>query len=127
MAPAWPATWDADATVYIQHRGRVDVQIRGGKLVTVALEAGSDGMAQVRNPWPGQPVQMVTADPGRPRLVVPPTSAGQFTVPARAGHSYLIEPVANPTTALPYAPVAGTPATTFKQLGTATIGLPPAS
>jgi hypothetical protein len=124
VAPSWPAAWDADATVYIQHRGRVDVQIRGGVLVTVALEAGADGGVEVRNPWAGQRVQVVTADPGRPRVIVRPTDAGTFTVPARAGHSYLIEPMASPTTALPYAPVAGTPATGFKQLGTATIGLP---
>jgi len=125
VAPSWPAAWDADATVYIQHRGKVDVQIRAGKLLTVALEAGADGAVQVRNPWPGQQVQVVTADQGRPRPVVSPTRADTFTVPARAGHAYLIEPLANPTTALPYAPITGTPATSFKQLRTATIGLPP--
>jgi hypothetical protein len=127
VAPSWPAGWDADATVYIQHRSRVDVQVRGGVPVTVALEAGADGAVDVRNPWPGQRTQVVTGDPGRPRLVVPPTSADRFTVPARAGHTYLIEPVASPTTALPYGPVTGTPATAFKQLGAARIGLPPAA
>jgi len=127
VAPSWPAGWDADATVAIQHRGRVDVQIRGGVPLTVALEAGADGPVAVRNPWPGQRVQVVTGDPGRPRLVVPPTSADRFTIPARAGHDYLIEPVAAPSTSLPYAPVTGTPATAFKQLGAATIGLPPAA
>jgi hypothetical protein len=126
VAPAWPAGWDADATVAIQHRGRVDVQVRGGVPVTVALEAGADGPVVVRNPWPGRKVQVVTGDPGRPRLVVPPSSADRITVPARAGHDYLIEPVAAPSTSLPYSPVAGTPATSFKHLGAATIGLPPA-
>ena len=127
VAPSWPAGWDADATVYIQHRSRVDVQVRGGVPVTVALEAGADGAVVARNPWPGQRVQVVTGDPGRPRLVVPPTGADRVTVPARAGHDYLLEPVAAPSTALPYSPVAGTPATSFKQLGAATIGLPPAA
>jgi len=127
VAPSWPAGWDADATVSIQHRGRVDVQVRGGVPVTVALEAGADSAVVMRNPWPGQRVQVVTGDPGRPRLVVPPTSADRVTVPARAGHDYLIEPVAAPSTALPYSPVAGTPATSFKHLGPATIGLPPAA
>ncbi|WP_030437693.1 glycosyl hydrolase family 95 catalytic domain-containing protein [Actinoplanes subtropicus] len=127
VAPSWPAGWDADATVYIQHNGRVDVQVRDGVPVTVALQAGADGPVAVRNPWPGQRVQVVTGDPGRPRLVVPPTSADRLTVPACAGHGYLIEPVAAPSTALPYAPVTGTPATSYKQLGAATIGLPPAA
>jgi hypothetical protein len=127
IAPAWPRDWDADATVYIQHRGKVDVQIHGGAVVTVALEAGADGAVAVRSPWAGQRVQVVSADQGRPRLVVPPTDANTFTVPARAGHSYLIEPVGTPTTSLPFAPVTGTPATGPKQLGTAMIGLPAAS
>jgi hypothetical protein len=105
----------------------VDVQVRGGVPVTVVLEAGADSAIAVRNPWPGQRVQVVTGDPGRPRLVVPPTSADRVTVPARAGHDYLIEPVAAPSSALPYSPVAGTPATSCKHLGAATIGLPPAA
>ncbi|HEX9336674.1 MAG TPA: hypothetical protein VF892_12350, partial [Pseudonocardiaceae bacterium] len=39
IAPALPTGWDADATVFIQHRGKVDVQIRDGVPVTVAIEA----------------------------------------------------------------------------------------
>ncbi|MGH9440223.1 MAG: glycosyl hydrolase family 95 catalytic domain-containing protein, partial [Terriglobia bacterium] len=30
IAPAWPKEWDADATVYIRQKGKVDVQIRHG-------------------------------------------------------------------------------------------------
>src|SRR5204862_3631879 len=127
IAPAWPAGWDADATVAIQHRGKVDVQVRGGTVVTVAVEAGADADLRVRSPWAGELVQVVGVDRGRTRIVVAPTSAGTFTIPARAGHDYLVERVAAPTTALPYAPVTGSPATGFRQLGTATIGLPPAS
>jgi hypothetical protein len=127
IAPAWPSDWDADGTVYIQHRGKVDVQIRNGTVVTVAIEAGANGGIEVRNPWAGQRVQVVSADRGRPRVVVAPTSADTLTVPAWAGHDYLVERVDSPTTALPYAPVSGTPATAVKQLGTVTIGLPPAT
>ncbi|GIH21628.1 glycosyl hydrolase family 95 catalytic domain-containing protein [Rugosimonospora africana] len=127
IAPAWPGDWDADATVAIQHRGRVDVQIRDGAPVTVAIEAGANGGIRVRNPWPGQRVEVVTAGAGRSRVVVPPTTADTFTVPARAGSGYLVEPVGSPTTGLRYAPVTGTPASTFRQLGTVTIGLPPAT
>ncbi len=124
IAPAWPSGWNADASVYIQHRSKVDVQVRGGQLVTVAIEAGASGPIRIRNPWPGQAVQIVT-DGGR-RVVMGPTSAGEFTLPARQGHSYLVETVANPTTALPYAPVTGSPATAYRTLGPAQIGLPAA-
>ena len=125
IAPALPSGWDADATVYIQHRGKVDVQVRDGTPVTVAIEAGANGGIAMRNPWAGQKIQVVTANGGRPRMVVGPTSAATFTVPAQAGHDYLVERVDNPTTALPYGLVTGVPATSFRQLGDATIGLPP--
>ena len=91
--------------------------------MTVAIEAGADGRIDVRNPWPGQRVQVVTGDPGH-IPVVAPTTADTFTVPVRAGHAYLVERVDSPSTALPYAPVTGTPATTYKRLGGVTIGLP---
>jgi hypothetical protein len=121
IAPAWPSAWNADAGVYIQHRGKVDVQVRGGRLVTVVIEAGASGPIRIRNPWPGQAAQVVSGDT---RVVVGPTSAGEFTLPAVQGRSYLVETVANPTTALPYAQVTGTPATAYRTLGAAQIGLP---
>lgn len=126
VAQAWPSGWDGDGTVYIAHQDKVDVQVRGGTLVTVAIQAGSGAPVSVRNPWPGQQVQVVTGDASH-TLVVTPTTAAQFTIPARAGGSYLIERTASPVTALPYKAVTGTPATTYKTLGPATIGLPPAA
>ena len=136
IAPAWPSGWDANASVYIEHRGKVDVQVRGGRVETVAIEAGSSGPIRIRNPWPGQAVQVVSGDAGEKGwgrgdqgtcgVVVPPTSADEFTLPAVQGHTYLVETVAAPTTALPYAPVTGTPATTYRTLGAAQIGLPAA-
>jgi len=50
-----------------------------------------------------------------------------ITIPVRAGHDYLIEPVSAPTTAQPFAPVSGVPATVSRTLGPVSIGLPPAS
>ncbi|HEY7265137.1 MAG TPA: hypothetical protein VH589_27105 [Trebonia sp.] len=126
IAPAWPSGWDADGTVYISHEDKVDVQVSGGTLVTAAVQAGSDTPVTVRNPWPGQQVQVVSGNGGH-TVVVAPTTAAQFTIPARAGGSYLIERTADPVTACPYQPVTGTPATTSKSLGRAGIGLPPAS
>lgn len=121
VAPAWPSGWDADASVYIQHRGKVDVQVRGGRLLTVAIEAGATGPIRIRNPWPGQTVQVVS---GATHIAIGPTSADEFTLPAMQGRGYLVEPVAAPTTALPYAPVTGTPAAAYRTLGAAQIGLP---
>jgi hypothetical protein len=96
IAPALPGGWDADATVYIQHRVKVDVQVRDGTPVTVAVEAGANGGIAVRNPWPGQEVRVVRVDAGRPQVVIGSTGAATFTVPARAGHDYLVERVARP-------------------------------
>lgn len=122
IAPALPAGWDADATVYIQHRGKVDVQVRGGVPVTVGIEAGADGGQRVRNPWPGRMAEVVM---NGGRVVVGPTSAAEFVVPMRAGQSYVVELVGAPT--LPFAPVTDTPATTVRTLGAVEIGLPAAA
>ena len=121
IAPAWPKDWSGDGTVYVQHRGKVDVQIRDGRLVTVAVEAGASTPMTVRNPWPGQRVTVVSGTNGR--TVVAPTTAATFTLPARQGQSYLIRP-AGSSGDLPFAPVTGTPATTPKTLGPVSIGLP---
>jgi hypothetical protein len=121
IAPAWPNNWNAEGTVYIQNRTKVNVQIRDGAPVTVAIQAGATAPIQLRNPWPGQQIQVVDA---ARRTIIRPTTAATLTIPARAGGSYLVEPTANPATSLPFAPVGGIPATTYRQLGAATIGLP---
>jgi hypothetical protein len=120
IAPGWPSNWDADGTVYIQHRGRVHVQIKGGKLTTVAIDAGADGNLTVRNPFPGQDVQVVD---GAGRGPLDAGSGATLTIPVRAGHSYLVEPVSAPTTALPFAPVGGSAATAPKSFAGRNIGL----
>jgi hypothetical protein len=124
VAQAWPSDWDADATIYIQHRGKVDVQVRNGTPTTVVIEAGSAGALTVRNPWPGQAVQVVTGDAGPSRIVVGATTSDTFDVPTQAGHAYLVEPAGSPTTSQPFAAVTGTPATSYKQLDGVSIGLP---
>ena len=125
IAPAWPAGWDADGTVYVRHRTKVDVQISNGAPTTVAVEAGADEQLRVRSPWPAAQVEVVTADRGHSRVVVPATAAAELSVPVRKGHDYLIEPVSAPTTAQPFAPVDGAPAAQYKVLGPVSIGLPP--
>jgi len=120
VAPGWPSGWDADGTVYIQHKGKAYVQIRNGTLITVAIDAGATGNLTVRNPWPGQSVTVVD---GAGTTVTTTQTSGTFTVSAQAGKAYLIQRASTPTTSLPFAAVGGTPATTPKTLNGRSIGL----
>ena len=121
VAPAWPAGWDVDGTVSIQHKGKVFVQIRNGNLTTVALSAGANGTVTVRNPWPGQNVQVVD---GAGTVVLTNQTSGTISLPAQAGSSYVVQRASAPTSALPYYPVSGSPATSAKSYNSRTIGLP---
>jgi hypothetical protein len=126
IAPALPPGWDGDGTQYIQGGSTVSVQVHGGVIGTVGVNAGSTGTLTVRNPWPGQQVEVV--DGGDESTVVAgPTSDDQFDVPIVAGDSYLIQPVTAPVSAMSYAPVTGTPATSASHLGGVQIGLDAAS
>nr|BFD87728.1 hypothetical protein StreXyl84_71290 [Streptomyces sp. Xyl84] len=121
IAPAVPADWDVDGTVTVHDGAKVDVQTRGGTPVTVVLEAGRDASFVTRNPWPGQPAGVVDAADGS--TVVPFTAGSQFTLPARAGHAYLIERQSAPVTSLPFQQVGGVPAVLPRHLGRTSIGL----
>ena len=122
MAPAWPKDWSADATVYIQHGGKVDVQIRNGELITAGIEAGAAGKMRVRNPWPGQTVTVIDAT----SLAVIPqeVSGSEIGFSAQAGRHYLLKLGAAAETNLPFEEVAGVPASAPKSLGSRTIGIP---
>ena len=125
FAPAWPADWNVSGTVYVQDNDKVDLQVENGQLVTAAIQAAASGQLTVKNPWPGQPVEVVSG--ANPHQVVARTSTTDtFTFQARAGQSYLVEQVTAPTTQLPFAPVTGTAPTTDRHLGDVKIGLDPA-
>jgi hypothetical protein len=121
FAPAWPSGWNAAGTVYIQGGSKVDVQIENGVIATAAIQAGSTGTISVRNPWPGRQAEVVNGSTGA--VVVHPTKNATFNVPVRAGSFYLIEQPSSPTTALPFAQVTGTKATSARHLGPVQIGL----
>ncbi|MFJ2958975.1 Ig-like domain-containing protein [Streptomyces sp. NPDC087270] len=121
FAPAWPSDWDGSGSVYLQHQNKADVQVQDGKLVTAAIEAGSTGTLKVKNPWPGQRVEVVDGRTGR--TVVKAGTAALLDVPVRKGGSYLVQQVAAPTTALPYRPVTGSAPTAARHLGGVQIGL----
>jgi hypothetical protein len=121
FAPALPAGWDAAGTVAIQGGSKVDVQVQGGTLATAAIQAGSSGTLTVRNPWPGKQAQVVDGSTGA--TVVAATTAATLSVPVTAGSSYLLQQPSAPTTSLPFAPVTGTAARSYRQLGNVSIGL----
>lgn len=122
IAPAWPSDWDADGTVYIQHRDKVDVQIRRGKVVTVGIEAGSAQKIRVRNPWPGQPVEVV--DARTKSIVLKANSDAVFEFSPQSGRNYLVRRVSDGKSNLPFETISGVPATKPKSLGSRTIGIP---
>lgn len=122
IAPAWPKGWDADATVYIRQRSKVDLQIRDGVPGTVVIEAGIDGRMAVRNPWPGKATEAVESDSGK--RVAGADGQNVLSFDAQAGKAYLIQRVDQPSTNLPYAAIDGSAASEPKTLGTRHIGLP---
>ncbi|HZP53286.1 cellulose binding domain-containing protein [Actinocrinis sp.] len=121
FAPAWPSGWDGSGRLYIQGGSKVDVQVEGGTLATAAIEAGSTGTMNVRNPWSGQQAEVVNGSSGA--VVVAATTAATLSVPVTAGQTYLVERPSAPTTSLPFAQVTGTPARSYRQLGSVSIGL----
>ncbi len=121
IAPAIPPGWDFDGSVYVRGKTKVDVQVRDGTATTVVIESGIAQPLKVRNPWPGQAVDVVSGKTGA-KLVegsVGPVIA--FT--GAAGTSYLIERQGSPTANQHFAPVTGTPATSAKKLGPVQLGL----
>ena len=121
IAPAWPSDWDVDGTVYIQHRDKVDVQIRRGKIVTVGIEAGSAQKLRVRNPWPGQAVEVVDARTEAVVLTANLDAAFEFS--PQPGKNYLVRRVRDEKNSLPFEAISGVPATKPKSLGSRTIGI----
>ncbi|WP_433890342.1 Ig-like domain-containing protein [Streptomyces sp. CA-111067] len=121
FAPAWPSDWDGAGSVYLQHGDKADVQVQNGTLVTAAIEAGSNGTLRVKNPWPGQRVEVVDGRSGR--TVVRSTTAAIVNVPVHKGSSYLVQQVSAPTGALPFAEVTGTAPTAARHLGPVKLGL----
>lgn len=122
IAPAWPKDWDADATIYIRRRTKVDVQLRHGIPVTVAIEAGEPGVLRVRNPWPGRAVEVVSGKRGNPVAEANGTTA-ILDIPVKAGRSYLLRPRHSPNARLSFEKIGGSPAAAPRCLNGRCIGL----
>jgi alpha-L-fucosidase 2 len=121
IAPALPKDWDADGTVYIPHGGKVNVQVRQGKVVTVGIEAGSSDSIRVRTPWPGQAVEVVDAKTSS--VIKAATSDPVFEFSPQASGAYLVRPSSGSRTESPFEAVSGVPATAPKSFGSRSIGI----
>ncbi|MEW9623814.1 glycosyl hydrolase family 95 catalytic domain-containing protein [Rhodanobacter geophilus] len=122
IAPAWPKGWNADATVYIRSRSKVDLQVHDGVPGTVVIEAGADGDMAVRNPWPGNAAEVVVS--ASSQRVAEANGQGVLRFRAQAGKAYLVQRADQPHAKLPFAAIDGTAAGKPKALGTRHIGLP---
>jgi hypothetical protein len=121
IAPAIPPGWDFDGNVYVRGNTKVDVQLRKGAVTTVVIEAGNTETLRVRNPWPGQPVDVISSRSGV--KVAKGVTGSVITFQSVAGTSYLVERQGTSTTHQLYAPISGTPAHSAKKLGRVQIGL----
>ncbi|MBV8864794.1 MAG: hypothetical protein JO210_05270 [Acidobacteriaceae bacterium] len=122
IAPAWPPDWNADATVYVQRRTKVEVQVRLGTVIIVALEPGLTGQVFIRNPWPGHAVEVLSGQDSR--LIAQDGNEAQvLQINVEAGQAYVIERRDESLARLRFLPVTGSPAASPKLLGSRSIGL----
>ena len=119
IAPAVPPGWDINGSVFVRGRTRVDVQLTDGVPSTVVIESGKAQALQIRNPWPGQRIDVVDADTGR-RLI--DGDAGMaISFHALAGVNYRL--VKQGQASSGFAAISGTSATTARIWGPAQIGI----
>ncbi len=116
IAPATPSQWDFDGSVWVRDRTRVDVQVRAGVPTTVAIEAGATETLHIRNPWPGQPVEVMDA---RGKTVTR-SSDSILELPVRKGEAYLL--LRSDQERVAFAPITGEPSQQLKRLGGVQLG-----
>jgi alpha-L-fucosidase 2 len=121
IAPAVPPGWDIEGEVYVCGKTKVDVEVRDGVVTTAVIEAGATQDFRVRNPWPGQQVDIVSGRTGAKIVKADADSILSFR--GTAGTGYLLERHGASLTRRRFAPVSGTPAVTAKRLGRVQIGL----
>ncbi len=119
IAPAVPRAWDFDGSVYVRGKTKVDVQVRHGVPETVVIESGIAQPIKLRNPWPGEVVDVLA---GKTKIVN--AAAGkEITFRASAGVSYLVERRDMPAANQKSKAIGGTAATAPKRLGPVQLGL----
>jgi hypothetical protein len=113
IAPAVPSEWNFEGSVWVRNRTRVDVQVQAGVPTTVGIEAGATEALRIRNPWPGQTVDVTDAH-GKTVLS---SAESVLQLAARKGESYLFDPKPQP-----FASITGSSAQQCKKLGSVQIG-----
>jgi alpha-L-fucosidase 2 len=121
IAPAIPEGWDFDGSVWIRGKTKVDVQVKDGVPTTVVIESGIAQSLKLRNPWPGQSVDIVADKIGT--KVVSGATGPVISFKAAAATNYLVEKHGMPIADQRFEPVSGTPATSAKKLGPVQLGL----
>jgi hypothetical protein len=121
IAPAWPKDWHADATVFIQHRSKVHVQIHHGEISTIGINTGATGSIRVRNPWPGQSVEVVDARTST--VILPASSTLILQFPVRAQGAYTVRKATHLENSTSVEPISGQRRIVPKFLGSRSIGI----
>jgi len=121
IAPAIPPGWDFDGSVYVRGKVKVDVQTRDGEPTTVVIEPGIAQTLELRNPWPGQSIDVVEGGSGK--TSVDGATGAEITFHGLAGVSYVVQKHGETTSNRHFAAIGGTPATKAKKLGKVQIGL----
>lgn len=121
IAPAVPPGWDVDGSVFVRGKTKVNVQTRDGVVTTAVIETGIPQRMRVRNPWPGEPVDVVLG--ATRRKVVKADAGSVLSFHAIAGGRYLMERHAARTTEQRFAQITGERARSARRLGRVRIGL----
>ncbi|HEX3472442.1 MAG TPA: glycoside hydrolase [Silvibacterium sp.] len=120
IAPAVPSGWDFDGSVFVRGKTRVSVQTRNSSVTAVVIEAGTTQLYKVRNPWPGQSIEVISSKDGKR---IKRTQDSVVSFPGEAGQGYILQRQNSPVSAQPFGPVSGQPAHVVKKLGQCQIGL----
>jgi hypothetical protein len=118
IAPAVPAEWNFDGSVWVRNRTRVDVQVRAGVPTTVAIQAGATETLRIRNPWPAQRVEVIDAS-GKTAMS---SEDSTLRVSVRKGESYLLARGDIANTPQTFSRITGQPALHYRKLGSVQIG-----
>jgi hypothetical protein len=121
LAPAVPAGWNVDGSVFVRGKTRVEVQVRDGRVTTAVIEAGTTQPLRIRNPWPGEAVDIV-AGPSMKKIMSGANGA-VISFRAVAGTSYLVKEKSANISNESFVSVTGTRAVKAKRLGNVQIGL----
>jgi hypothetical protein len=122
IAAAIPAGWDFEGSVNVRGKTRVDVQVKNGVATTAVIESGVTQELRVRNPWPGEAVNIVSS---AGTTVVKANSDAVLSFRGRPAMSYSLERVDARLSSPRFSPISGVPAQTAKTLGSVHIGLFP--